>query len=48
MCFKSCHELEKEGFQVTYLDVDEEGLINIDELENILKKRNTSFNYDGK
>ena len=35
---ESCHELEKEGFKVTYLDVDEEGLINIDELENILKK----------
>ena len=35
---ESCHELEKEGFEVTYLDVDEEGLIKIDELENILKK----------
>ena len=35
---ESCHELEKEGFKVTYLDVDEEGLINIDELKNILKK----------
>ena len=35
---ESCHELEKEGFKVTYLDVDEEGLINIDKLENILKK----------
>ena len=35
---ESCHELEKEGFKVTYLDVDEEGLININELENILKK----------
>tara|TARA_B100001057_G_C22800958_1_gene931485 strand:+ start:696 stop:1820 length:1125 start_codon:yes stop_codon:yes gene_type:complete len=35
---ESCHELEKEGFKVTYLDVDQEGLINIDELENILKK----------
>ena len=35
---ESCHELDKEGFKVTYLDVDEEGLINIDELENILKK----------
>ena len=23
----SCHELEKEGFKVTYLDVNEEGLI---------------------
>ena len=35
---ESCHELEKEGFKVTYIDVDGEGLIKIDELENILKK----------
>ena len=35
---ESCHELERDGFKVIYLDVNEEGLINIDELENILKK----------
>jgi cysteine desulfurase len=29
---ESCHELEKEGFKVIYLDVDEEGLINLQEL----------------
>ena len=31
--------LEKEGFKVTYLDVDEDGLINIQELENLLEKQ---------
>ena len=36
---ESCHELEKEGFQVTYLDVDEDGLINLEELENLLKQK---------
>ena len=36
---ESCHELEKEGFKVTYLDVDEDGLINIQELENLLEKQ---------
>ena len=35
---ESCHELERDGFKVIYLDVNEEGLINIDELENILKE----------
>ena len=36
---ESCHELEKEGFKVTYLNVDEDGLINIQELENLLEKQ---------
>ena len=36
---ESCHELEKEGFKVIYLDVDEEGLVNIKELENFLKQQ---------
>ncbi len=30
----SCKSLEKEGFEVTYLNVDKEGLINLQELEN--------------
>ena len=29
----SCKSLEKEGFEITYLDVNEEGLINIEELK---------------
>jgi len=36
---ESCHELEQEGFKVTYLDVDEDGLINLEELENLLKQK---------
>ena len=35
---ESCHELEKEGLKVIYLDVDEEGLINLQELEKSLKQ----------
>ena len=36
---ESCHELETDGFKVTYLDVDEDGLINLEELENHLKQK---------
>ncbi len=35
---ESCHELEKEGFKVIYLDVDEQGLIDLQELEKFLEK----------
>ncbi len=34
----SCQYLEKQGFEVTYLDVDEEGFINLDELRNAIRK----------
>ena len=27
MCLESCHELEQDGFKVTYLDVNEDGII---------------------
>ena len=36
---ESCHELEIDGFKVTYLDIDEDGLINLEELENLLKQK---------
>ena len=36
---ESCHELEKEGFKVTYLDVNEDGIIKLADLENLLKEK---------
>jgi len=36
---ESCYELEQEGFKVTYLDVDEDGIINLSDLENLLKEK---------
>ena len=34
----SCKQLEKEGFEITYLDVDSNGLINLSELEKLIRK----------
>lgn len=34
----TCQHLEKEGFRVTYLNVNEEGFINLSELENAIGK----------
>ena len=36
---ESCHELDQEGVKVTYLDVDVDGIINLEELENLLKQK---------
>ena len=36
---ESCHELEKDGFKVTYLDVSEDGIIKLSDLENLLKEK---------
>ena len=35
---ESCKTLEKQGFEITYLDVDKDGLINLQELENAIKE----------
>ncbi|SHJ57896.1 cysteine desulfurase [Clostridium cavendishii DSM 21758] len=35
----TCQYLEKQGFEVTYLDVDSEGFINIDDLKNAITDR---------
>ena len=35
----ACKTLEKEGFSVTYLNVDEQGLINLQELENAITNK---------
>lgn len=34
----TCKTLEKEGYEITYLNVDENGLINLKELESSIKK----------
>ncbi len=34
----TCEFLEKQGFEVTYLDVDEDGLISLEELEAAIKE----------
>jgi cysteine desulfurase len=34
----TCRELEKEGYEVTYVSVDENGVINLEELKNAIKK----------
>ncbi len=34
----SCKSLEKEGFEITYLSVDENGFIKLDELENSIRE----------
>ena len=33
----TCEYLEKRGFEVTYLNVDEDGLVNLDELKNVIR-----------
>ena len=36
---ESCHSLNQEGFKVYYLEVNEEGLINLEKLKKLLKKK---------
>ena len=33
----TCKELEKEGFEVTYLDVDEEGFVRLNDIKNAIR-----------
>lgn len=35
--YTTCKQLEKYGYEVTYLDVDEEGFVSVDSLENAIK-----------
>ena len=34
---ESCEELEKEGFEISYISVDEKGIVNLEELKNAIK-----------
>ena len=34
----TCKSLEKQGFEVTYLDVDKQGFVNLETLKNSIKK----------
>ena len=34
----SCEYLKKEGYEITYLNVDKQGFVNLDELKNSIKK----------
>ncbi len=36
---ESCKSLEKQGFEITYLDVNEEGFVNLNSLENAIKEK---------
>lgn len=38
---ETCKQLEKEGFEVIYLNVDEEGFVKLDELEQAIKPTTT-------
>ena len=35
----TCKELEKEGYNITYLDVDEEGFVDIEQLKNAINPK---------
>ena len=37
MCSESCYYLEQQNIKVHYLEVNEAGLINLEDLENLLK-----------
>lgn len=34
----TCRQLEREGYEVTYIDVNEDGVINLEELKNSIRK----------
>ena len=44
---EACRQLEQEGFEVTYLDVDERGLINFPQLLNSIKPTTTLISIQG-
>ena len=38
---ETCKQLEKEGFEVSYIGVDEKGIVNLEELKNSIKETTT-------
>ncbi|MFQ6773083.1 MAG: cysteine desulfurase family protein [Clostridia bacterium] len=44
---EACHQLEREGFEVTYLDVDEHGLINFPQLLHSIRPTTTLISIVG-
>ena len=35
---KTCQQLEREGYEVTYIDVDENGIVNLEQLKDSIRK----------
>lgn len=44
----SCQHLEEQGYRVTYLDVNREGLVDVDQLENLIKEHRSSMQMQDK
>lgn len=40
----SCEHLEEQGYRITYLDVDSKGIVDIKQLENLMKNHRASTN----
>ena len=40
---ETCRSLEKEGFEISYVDVDESGIVKLDELEKLINKNTKEF-----
>ena len=40
---KVCEKLERNNFEITWLDVDEDGFLNLDELKNSLQREDTAI-----
>ena len=38
---ETCKQLEKEGFEISYVGVDEDGIINLNELKNLIRPTTT-------
>ena len=42
----SCKALEKQGFQITYLDVDKEGFVNLEQLEKSITDKKVLIGFN--